>query len=111
MKECERLDQSLALALKHLTLPHQRTAPGTPSHTHTHTDVDGQMGTQILPVTATYTHTHSDMDRHNTETHKEAWMDVSTLLDSCTGELECFYLEFEPAVSFTCDLGSLYMTS
>lgn len=110
MKECERLDQNLALALKHLALPHQRTAPGTPSHTLSHTDVDRQIGTQILSVTATDTHKHSDMDRHNTETHKEAWMDVSTLLDSCTGELEYFYLEFEPAVGSTCDLGFLNVT-
>ncbi|XP_044047786.1 A-kinase anchor protein 13-like isoform X3 [Siniperca chuatsi] len=89
LKECERLDQNLALALKHLTLPHQRTAPGAPSHTCTQTAVDRQMGNQTLSVTATDTHAHSDTDRHNTETHKGTWMDVSTLLDSCTAVTQC----------------------
>ncbi|KAI3371769.1 hypothetical protein L3Q82_024322 [Scortum barcoo] len=80
LKECEKLDQSLALALKHLTLPHQRTVSGKVSHT----DVDRQIGTQ----TQKDSHIHSDMD-NNTETHKEAWMDVSTLLDSCPVMSQC----------------------
>ncbi|XP_023253140.1 A-kinase anchor protein 13-like [Seriola lalandi dorsalis] len=77
LRECERLDQSLPLALKHLSMPHHRTA-----QTHTHTDVDRQMCHQAHTITATETHTHSDTDRRNTETHKETWMDVPTLLDS-----------------------------
>uniref|UniRef100_A0A7N5ZVI3 A-kinase anchor protein 13-like n=1 Tax=Anabas testudineus TaxID=64144 RepID=A0A7N5ZVI3_ANATE len=36
LKECERLDQSLTLALKHLSLLQHRTAPQTPSLTCTH---------------------------------------------------------------------------
>ncbi|XP_059191879.1 A-kinase anchor protein 13 [Centropristis striata] len=56
LKECERLDQNLALALKHLTLPHQRTGPDT----------------------------HGGTDGHDTGTHKETCPNVSTLLDSCT---------------------------
>lgn len=86
LKDCERLDQSLALALNHLTLPHQRNAPGTPFHTHTQPDMDKQMGDQTQ--TLTDTNTHSDAERH-----KETWMDVPTLLDSCSGELEGFYFE------------------
>ncbi|XP_056242437.1 A-kinase anchor protein 13-like isoform X5 [Seriola aureovittata] len=58
-------------------MPHHRTA-----QTHTHTDVDRQMCHQAHTITATETHTHSDTDRRNTETHKETWMDVPTLLDS-----------------------------
>ncbi|XP_070763222.1 A-kinase anchor protein 13-like [Enoplosus armatus] len=75
LKECERLDQSLALALKHLTLSHQRIVPGTPE-----TDVERQMGNQTPSVTAT--------DR-DIEINKETWMDVSTLLDSCNDVSEC----------------------
>ncbi|XP_062276307.1 A-kinase anchor protein 13 [Scomber scombrus] len=72
LKECERLDQSLALALKHLTVCHQRTAPRL--HTHTLTDVDRHMDNQTAPHTVTDTHT--DTDRHSTETR----------LDNCSGE-------------------------
>lgn len=105
--ECERLDQCLALALKHLTMPHPApwTAPGARLHTRTHTDVGNQ--------TLTATDTHSDADRHNTETHKKTWTDVSTLLHSCTGELQCFYFQtgrFElckAAVSSICDPSAL----
>ncbi|CAK6978516.1 A-kinase anchor protein 13 isoform X2 [Scomber scombrus] len=50
LKECERLDQSLALALKHLTVCHQRTAPRL--HTHTLTDVDRHMDNQTAPHTS-----------------------------------------------------------
>ncbi|XP_070828035.1 A-kinase anchor protein 13-like [Chaetodon trifascialis] len=76
LKECEKLDQSLALALRHLTLPHQRTAAGTPSHTQTHVD------TQMADA-------HGDAERHNTETHKETRMDVSAVLDSCSAVSQC----------------------
>ncbi|XP_027134513.1 A-kinase anchor protein 13-like isoform X5 [Larimichthys crocea] len=82
LKDCERLDQSLALALNHLTLPHQRNAPGTPFHTHTQPDMDKQMGDQTQ--TLTDTNTHSDAERH-----KETWMDVPTLLDSCSAASQC----------------------
>ncbi|XP_031734591.1 A-kinase anchor protein 13-like isoform X5 [Anarrhichthys ocellatus] len=65
LKECERLDQSLALALKHLTLPHQRTGPG----------VDGQ-----LAVT----------DAHSgTETHMDTSAEGSTLPDRRTAASQC----------------------
>ncbi|XP_037622082.1 A-kinase anchor protein 13-like isoform X4 [Sebastes umbrosus] len=70
LKECEKMDQNLALALKHLTLLHQRTEPV----------VDRQTA-----VTAT----HSGTDGHDTETHKETCTDVSTLLDSSTAVSQC----------------------
>ncbi|XP_051239077.1 A-kinase anchor protein 13 isoform X3 [Dicentrarchus labrax] len=80
LKECEKLDQSLALALKHLTLP-QRTAP---SHAHTQTDVDRQMVNLTLAVGAPDTHTHRNTNTLNAETHKETRNEVPTLLDSCS---------------------------
>uniref|UniRef100_A0A8C9YP51 Uncharacterized protein n=1 Tax=Sander lucioperca TaxID=283035 RepID=A0A8C9YP51_SANLU len=70
-KECERLDQSLALALKHLSLPPQRTGPA-------------------LDTQTTHTPAHSGTDRDDTETQQEATsMDVCTPLDSCTGRSQC----------------------
>ncbi|XP_040893517.1 A-kinase anchor protein 13 isoform X2 [Toxotes jaculatrix] len=79
LKECEKLDESLALALRHLSLPHHRTA-----QTHKQTDVDRQIDQRTHTIEATDTHTHSDTDRHNAETHKETWMDRSADLDSCS---------------------------
>ncbi|XP_039989550.1 A-kinase anchor protein 13-like isoform X2 [Xiphias gladius] len=76
LRECERLDESLALALKHLSLPHHRTA-----HTYAQPDVDRQMDQQTQALAAT--------DRRNSETHKETWMDASTLLDSCGAVPQC----------------------
>ncbi|XP_039665953.1 A-kinase anchor protein 13 isoform X4 [Perca fluviatilis] len=71
LKECERLDQSLALALKYLSLPPQRTGPA-------------------LDTQTTHTPAHSGTDGDDTETQQEATaMDVSTLLDSCTGRSQC----------------------
>ncbi|XP_044213273.1 A-kinase anchor protein 13 isoform X1 [Thunnus albacares] len=92
LKECERLDQSLALALKHLTLCHQRTSPGLHTHsrdalinTLTLTDMDRHIDsravthTRTQTDTATDTHTHTGTDRHSTE----AW------LDSCSAQSQC----------------------
>ncbi|XP_034541586.1 A-kinase anchor protein 13 [Notolabrus celidotus] len=67
LKECEKLDQSLALALKHLSLPPNRTAP-----------VEAQTGTSL-----TETQTHKDR-----ETRGDTGNDVSALLDSSTAEAQ-----------------------
>uniref|UniRef100_UPI0037E78F37 A-kinase anchor protein 13-like isoform X2 n=1 Tax=Semicossyphus pulcher TaxID=241346 RepID=UPI0037E78F37 len=67
LKECERLDQSLALALKHRSRPPHRTAPGFPSHTHT--DVDARARNDAL----TDTRAHCDG-----ETHRDTLTDAST---------------------------------
>lgn len=93
LRECERLDESLALALKHLSTPHHST------HTCSRTDTDRQKCHQTHTITATGTNTHSDTG--NAETHKENWMEVSTLLDSCSGELTCFYFEMSLTVCTT----------
>ncbi|XP_068578877.1 A-kinase anchor protein 13-like isoform X4 [Cebidichthys violaceus] len=65
LKECERLDQSLALALKHLAPPHQRTGPA----------VDGQVSVTDA--------------RGGAETHEDTSERVSTLPDSRTAASQC----------------------
>ncbi|XP_068460217.1 A-kinase anchor protein 13-like isoform X2 [Clinocottus analis] len=60
LKECEKLDRSLTMALKHLTQPHQRARPG--------------VDRQVAVVEA-----RSDNEKHE-ETHAE----VSTPLHRCT---------------------------
>ncbi|XP_008301720.1 uncharacterized protein LOC103373583 isoform X1 [Stegastes partitus] len=82
LKECERLDASLALALKHLSLPHHQSAPRAPSHTPT--DMDGQMDNQKQTVTVT-----DSCTQHDTEMHQETWMDISSLQDSCPVVSQC----------------------
>ncbi|XP_071401894.1 uro-adherence factor A-like, partial [Centroberyx affinis] len=110
LKECERLDQSLALALKHLTPPCRRTAPGAPSEprTHTHTDahithtlsetdahlkahMDTHTDKQAVAQTDT-ANTHAGIDgRHieQIETHLDIWMDGSAQLENGTDLSQC----------------------
>ncbi|XP_058500658.1 A-kinase anchor protein 13 isoform X2 [Solea solea] len=76
LKECKKLDESLALALKHLSLPHHRTA-----RTYTQADVGSRMNHQTHAITATDAHTHSDTQGCSAETQKEP---LSILLDSCS---------------------------
>ncbi|XP_038563070.1 A-kinase anchor protein 13-like isoform X3 [Micropterus salmoides] len=93
LKECERLDHSLALALKHLTLPRQTTV------------VDRQMGNQPVSVTATDINAHTN--RHNTRTHKETWLDGATLLDSCSAVSQCRQLSNLLHLAATYGLGTV----
>ncbi|XP_035813229.2 A-kinase anchor protein 13-like isoform X3 [Amphiprion ocellaris] len=85
LKECERLDESLALALKHISLPHHRSAPGALSQT----DIDRQMDNQTQTVTVMDTCTQVNSHRNDAEIHQETWMDISPLQDSCPVVSQC----------------------
>ncbi|XP_029910505.1 A-kinase anchor protein 13 isoform X2 [Myripristis murdjan] len=113
LKECERLDHSLVLALKHLSLLYKWTSVSLEPWTHIHTDpnitdivINTQQKTHCnthigeepdkKTVTqtdlATDTNTHTDIDRHNTEqkeTHMRTWMDSSTPLESSIDLSQC----------------------
>uniref|UniRef100_A0A3Q1EUR8 Uncharacterized LOC110966318 n=1 Tax=Acanthochromis polyacanthus TaxID=80966 RepID=A0A3Q1EUR8_9TELE len=79
LKECEKLDESLALALKHISLPHHRSAPGALPQT----DIDRQMDNQTQTVTVMDTCTQVNTHRNGAEIRQETWMDISPLQNSC----------------------------
>ena len=76
LKECERLDQSLALALRHLTLPRPRVEQGTQQ----------ELGTGTPAIEPTDTSVEADLDKL-VIAHTETGVDTEAHGSVCAGGL------------------------
>uniref|UniRef100_A0A3P8UPF5 Uncharacterized protein n=1 Tax=Cynoglossus semilaevis TaxID=244447 RepID=A0A3P8UPF5_CYNSE len=84
LKVCKRLDQSLALALEHLSLPY---------HTRVQTCTQRDVGIHMNHHTQTDAQTHSDINGCPSATCTDPYLEMSTWMDRRYGKMTswCFH--------------------